>query len=185
MKKRAIWQIAFEFLSIVFAVLLALGLNSFKQNLDAEKEAEKIKNAIIREVMVNETRLDSTLIKNQDYADYLDSLVRLKPYEVKDFYFAYEFELLTNSAWQLSQNNRITTYLEEDFLMEASDIYQTQQFYQNFSEKLFQNIGQMLAQQDELKVADMGLSMYYNIGVINNTAADLLTKQRKFLTKHQ
>ena len=40
MKKKAIAQIGFEFLSVVFAVLLALGLNSYKQELDFENESD-------------------------------------------------------------------------------------------------------------------------------------------------
>ena len=184
MKKKALTQIAFEFLSIVFAVLLALGLNSFKQNMDAKAEAEKIMSSILNEIELNLGRADTTLIKNQDYANYLDSLVQLEPEDVTSFYFAYEFELLTSSAWVLSQNNKITNNLDESFLMDASSIYQTQDFYQKFSEKMFQSIGEMLSQQDKLNQANMALSMYYNIGVMNSVAEDLMMQQRAFLKKY-
>ena len=184
MNKKALWQIISEFISVVFAVLLALGLNSYKQNVDAEAEAERIKDSIIKEVELNLSRVDSTLYKNQDYANYLDSLVRMDPDDGNGFYFAYDFELLTSSAWQLSQNNSVTNSLNEDLLIEAAAIYQTQSFYQNFSEKMFQSIGQLLAQQDQLKESDMILSMYYNIGVMNSVAEDLKSKQENFLSKH-
>ncbi len=184
MKKKAIAQIAFEFISIVFAVMLALGLNSFKQNIDAEIEAEKIKNSIIRECKLNLTKVDSTLKKNEAYASYPDSLVRIEPNKVEGFYFAYEFELLTNSAWKLSQNNNVTNNLEDNFLIAAADIYQTQSFYQEFSEQMFQNIGLLLARQSELEPGDLALSMYYDIGVINNTAEDLKGNFKEFLSQY-
>ncbi len=185
MNKKAIAQIAFEFISIVFAVMLALGLNSFKQSIDAENEANKIKRSIVRECRYNLIKLDSTLILNEEYASYLDSLVQLESDEIEGLYFAYEFQLLTNSAWQLSQNNSVTNNLEEDFLITAADIYQMQSFYQDFSEKTFQNIGLLLARQSELEPSDLVLSMYYNLSVINNTAQGLKNSFNEFLSQYE
>ena len=184
MNRKAIAQIAFEFLSIVFAVLLALGLNSVKQNIDAKTEADKIKKAIVNECRLNLSRVDSTTAKNKDYAEYLDSLIQLDNEDIGGFYFAYDFELLTSSAWKLSQNNLVTNNLPDTFLMEAAVIYQTQSFYQNFSEKTFQSIGALIAQQEGLEPADMALSMYYNVAVINNVAEGLRQDQKEFLNKY-
>ena len=66
MKKKAIAQIGFEFLSVVFAVLLALGLNSYKQELDFENESDLLRERIITEVIANKTRLDSVIIRNEN-----------------------------------------------------------------------------------------------------------------------
>jgi len=184
MKKRALGQIVFEFVSIVFAVMLALGLNSFKQSMDAEKEASAIESSILRECSTNLVKIDSNLSKNREYADYLDSLVALNPEDVNGFYFTYDFDLLANSAWQLSQNNSITNLINAEFLMEASEIYQTQEFYQEFSQQMFQNIGMLLARKNQLNDADLALSMYYNIGVMNNTAEDLKGMYADFLNKY-
>ena len=60
MNKKALTQIAFEFLSVVFAVLLALGLNSYKQNLDLKNEAKFLSQNILNECRSNLSKLDSS-----------------------------------------------------------------------------------------------------------------------------
>ncbi|MEM8895757.1 MAG: hypothetical protein AAGC88_14335, partial [Bacteroidota bacterium] len=63
--KISLWQIAIEFLSVVFAVLLALGLNSYKSNSDLEDEADLLSRKIIKELKKNQLELDTVLVRNK------------------------------------------------------------------------------------------------------------------------
>lgn len=184
MKKISVPQLILEFISVVFAVLLALGLNSFKQSLDQKASARQLKNAIISECERNLIKLDSVFSKNQGYAEYLDSLVRLEPEDITGFYFTFEFELLTNGAWQIAQNNTDINRLDPEFLLNAADLYHMQDFYTEFSSNVFQNVGNTLIQKDKVSNANMAISMYYNVNVMFNAATDLKKSYKEFLEKY-
>ena len=184
MKNIPFGQLAMEFVSVVFAVILALGLNSYKQALDAESEAIVLKNSIIKECQENLIKVDSMLIKNQDYANYLDSLVSLDPDDVQGVKFIYEIELLTDAAWVIAQNNAAINKLDQDFLISSAEIYQTQVFFTEFSRSFFQNLGIMATQQDETPPYSTALSLYFNISVINNGANDLKQSYQELITKY-
>lgn len=185
MKKKALAQIAFEFLSIVFAVLLALGLNSYKQNSDLKNEATNIKQNVLAEFQNNLNKIESVLANNKEYTSYLDSIVSLPEEQVNSFYFNYEFELLTSSAWDVAQNSSAIGLLDDEFLLEAADLYHSQDFYEQYARNVFQSIGEAMMRRDELKESNLAMSMYYSSGVLENTANTLKLGYEDFLKKYE
>ncbi|MEO1254747.1 MAG: hypothetical protein AAFY41_07675, partial [Bacteroidota bacterium] len=177
-------QIAFEFLSILFAVLLALGLNSLKESIDSDNEANTLKVSILKECAENQLKVDSLLINNQDYFNYLDSLIRLDPDDIESIPFQYNLELLTNAAWVIAQNNSSINNLDQDFLVSVAEIYQSQEFFTEFSRSFFENFGSYLSQQDDVTPHTMAISLYFNLNVMNGTARSLQEEYRNLLTKH-
>lgn len=185
MQKKALTGIIFEFISIVFAVLLALGLNSYKQSLDLEKESQRIKDNILAEFQSNLHKIDTILLNNEQYGKYLDSLVRLPRNDVQGFYFEYSFELLTHSAYDVAQNSSSSNLIDNEFMLEAADIYHLQTFLEDFSLRVFENIGVALTKKDELKDGNLALSMYYNHNVMKTTTLSLKEAYQEFLDKYE
>lgn len=184
MNKKALSQIAFEFLSILFAVLLALGLNSYKENIDANIEADIIKQSILKECKENQLKVDSMLLKNEAYYSYLDSLVSLEPDDVDGVSFAYELEFLTDAAWVIAQNNSSINNLDQEFLVSVAEIYQSQAFFTEFSRSFFENIGTYVSRQDEVPPYNTALSLYFNIDVMNSTAKSLQENYKSLFTEY-
>lgn len=184
MNKKAISQLAFEFISIVFAVLLALGLNSYKQNQDLQSEATTLKESILLECKNNFSRIDSTMRMNKDFNDYIDSLVQLNPDDVNSVSFSYGFELLSNSAWTIAQNNKAINSLDQQFLLDAADIYHTQEFYTEFTSSFYQNLGHHIIQMDDIPAFNTALSFHYSLTVMNSSANDLQSKIQLLLDAH-
>ncbi|WP_436516162.1 hypothetical protein [Ekhidna sp. To15] len=184
MKKKALTQIAFEFISIVFAVLLALGLSTYKNSIDMEDESQSVRQNIIQEFQTNLQKIDSVLIKNAIYTSYLDSIVRLQPETVNSFYFDYDFELFTHSAWDIAQNNSSTSLIETQFLLDAADIYHMQNFLEGFAGSVFENIGMALMRKNELQDYNMALSVYYSVNLMNNVSQSLKESYQEFLEKY-
>lgn len=182
MKKKAFAQIAFEFLSIVFAVLLALGLNTFKQSLDLQSEAELLKRKIIQECNHNQLELDTVIIRNTEFKEYLDSLQALDEI-VEDFSIGIASELLTKSAWNFTQASKSFSYLDEDFLNDAATVYEIQEYYMLISNQMFQNFGQMILEDPEIDQS-ISISSYY-LSNLNATANSLNNAYTQFLTKHE
>ncbi len=175
-----------EFISVVFAVLLALGLNSYKQSKDDDNKASSLRSSIINECKVNQVKVDSVLVKNQAYFDLLDSLVRLDREDVHNVPFQYEFDLLTNAAWQIAQNDNSSNLLGQQFLLDASDIYQHQSFFMEFTSSFFENMAGYVLDQDNTPPYDMALALYFNMNVMFSACEELQGKYDKFLaTYHQ
>ena len=180
-----IGQLAMEFISVVFAVLLALGLNSYKQSIDINEEAEIIKASILKECHQNKAKIDSMLIANQSYASYLDSLVSLDPDEVNNVTFKYNLELLTDAAWVIAQNNSAINKLDQEFLINVAEIYQTQIFFTEFSRSFFENLGSFVIKQDENPPYSTALALYFNVNIINNSCSELLNTYQDLFDKYE
>ncbi len=127
MKKRSnIYPILLEFISVVFAVSLALALNSYKQSIDTEKKAISLQASIYQECKRNKIKIDSIIINNEAYINFLDSIIRVEDKENVRFYFDFSFELLYRSFWNMEQNSDAFDQIDKDFIFKVSGIYENQ-----------------------------------------------------------
>ncbi len=180
--KKQLWQIVFEFLSIVFAVLLALGLNSYKQNLDLKKESEVLSAKIIQECAKNLEKLDTVITQNRDFKTYLDSLRELS--DPDGFSFNFSNDLLSSSAWKFTQVSRSFQLMDQEFLDDATELYEVQNYYMNISNQMFQNLGEMLMEIDRTPPKIMVVTSHYYLSNILDAASQLQTTYRDFLNKY-
>ncbi|WP_420578539.1 hypothetical protein [Ekhidna sp.] len=182
MKKKALAQIGFEFLSIVFAVLLALGLNSYKQNRDLEDEGLLLREKILKECQRNNIELDSVLAVNKAFFVQLDSLFRAESIQTNQFNISIENELLTRSAWDFTKASRSFSYIDEDFLGDAAVLYEKQTYYMSIANQMFEKIGDMLMGDPDMEKV-IKLTHYY-LSNLNNAAEDLKNTYSRFLEKY-
>lgn len=183
MNKKAVSQVVFEFISIVFAVLLALGMNSYKQNKDLENEGDLLRYRIIEECKRNLIELDSVLIENERNFSYIDSLASLDEITTNSFDISIANELLTKSAWTFTQASRSFSYMDEDFLSDASILYEEQDYYMKISNQMFEKLGDMLMTDPNIEKV-VKLTHYYLLN-LNNTASELKSTYEEFLENHE
>lgn len=182
MKKKAITQIAFEFLSVVFAVLLALGLNSYKQNLDLKNEATFLSNNILNECKANLTKLDSSIQINEDFHHYIDSLIKAE--EVKGFSFSYNNEMLSSISWNFTKSSKSFSFIDPVFLNDAAEVYELQEFYMKNSNQMFEHLGSMILQIDNIKPRTLAMTGNYYLSNLIGAAKELKSFYEEFLEKH-
>lgn len=183
MKKQSLWQILFEFLSIVFAVLLALGLNSYKQNLDLEKESKVLSIKIIKECVRNLEKLDSVIIQNKEFEVYLDSVLAAD--KIEGFSFNFSNDLLPSSAWKFTQASRSFQLMDQEFLDNATELYEIQNYYMTIANQMFQNLGEMLMQIDSVEPRTLVVTSHYYLRNILDAADGLKTTYEEFLAKYE
>jgi sensor c-di-GMP phosphodiesterase-like protein len=182
MKKKAAAQIGFEFLSIVFAVLLALGLNSYKQNMDLEDEGRLLRARIITECKRNLSELDSVIVENEEFLTYVDSLKQLDEMKISGFSISIASELLTKSAWTFTQASRSFSYMDEAFLNDASILYEQQDYYMTISNQMFEKLGDMLMlDSDADKMVNL---IHYYLSNLNATSRQLKKTYTEFLEEY-
>ncbi len=182
MKKQSLWPIVFEFLSIVFAVLLALGLNSYKENWDLQKESEVLSKKIILECRKNSSKLDSVITQNQAFKSYLDSLLAQET--VTDFSFDFNNKLLSASAWKFTQISRSFPLMDQEFLDYATEMYEVQNYYMTISNNMFQNLGEMIMKAENTEPRIFVLVSHYYLTNILDAALALRKTYQGFLNEY-
>ncbi len=179
--KQSISQILIEFISVVFAVLLALALNAYKESLETRRKADKIKESILMECLSNQEKVKSVLDDNREYFDYIDSLSQLQEKDVKGFGFKFEFELLTKSAWEIAHNTDAVNSINQEFLLQAADLYELQEFIMTFSQEIFSQVGVFISRAESYNSAELVQTMHYYLRIINSVANEYLMESEKFL----
>ena len=182
MKKKAIAQIAFEFLSIVFAVLLALGLNSYKQNADLKSESQLLESNILDECQANLLKLDSSIYENEIYQAYLDSL--LSSDEIDGFEFNFQNKLLSSIAWNFTTSSKSFQFMNPDFLNDAAELYENQDYYMKISNQMFEHLGDMILQIDNTEARTLTLTGDYYLSNLISASKELRSNYQRFLKKH-
>lgn len=143
LNKEFIVKIGIEIFSVVFAVLLALGLNEWRKNKSNHELVKDAYSNIKAEITRNHENLIPVLAEHDSLYNLLDSLVtRLKEND-NDFDFAINelsFATLSNTAWETCKITNSIGYMDFKDVMEISDVYNVQKIYNalldNFMDKV-------------------------------------------------
>lgn len=131
-KKGWIGKLLTEFISVVFAVLLALGLNHWREANNDEKLAEKALVNIFLEIQSNQIDV------LEEMASYKERLKEVKVY--KDSYdkgesmrysLGFNMPMLSDAAWNVANTTGAVKDFDQDLLLELSSIYTFQDMYLN------------------------------------------------------
>lgn len=183
-KQISFWPLLIEFLSVVFAVLLALGLNSYKQTQDLKKESETLTSKILAECSRNMSALDSVNVQNREYLQYLDSLLASE-HEIKGFRIDISGELLHSSTWKYTQNSPAFNYIDGELLNDATEVYELQDYYMNISSQMIQNIGEFQLRSNVVETETLLKTCRYYIRNIVSAGDQLEETYEKILTDYQ
>ena len=142
--------IALEVFSVVFAVLLALGLNNWwkeRSNIELGEEALK---SIVAEMDRNMHELDTAVDQLQIQLDNLN-LEREKYENNTDstYTLGYSHTVLSNNAWRTANITQAILYIDPDIIMEISDIYSIQELYSDFGNNYFKQYSSIEFNKEE------------------------------------
>ena len=131
-KKGWIGKLLMEFVSVVFAVLLALGLNHWREASAEERLAEKALVNIFFEIYRNQKDVADEMISYEErlqvvkaYRDSFD-----KGEEVR-YSLGFNIPLLSNAAWNVANSTGAVKDFDQELLLELSSLYAFQEMYQN------------------------------------------------------
>ncbi|MBO3698279.1 hypothetical protein [Roseivirga sp. E12] len=126
MKKRELSfkTIGLEMFSIVFAVLLALTLDSWQEQQKEQKKVDKALSDIAIEVNSFSSMLEGGLIYNQTAFDSLNHAVEMyKKGEVANFNFGIGRPEIKSLAWQSSKESGITAKFDRNLFLDIAEVY--------------------------------------------------------------
>lgn len=124
--------------SVVFAVLLALGVDEWRERRNQEALAERARASILEEIRANREDLRSSREPNRALLRKIEAaLPRLaedpgaRIEEGSDVQLAVTFQvaLLSSAAWQTAQMTQAAHFLDFDWVTRVSRVYDQQALY--------------------------------------------------------
>lgn len=119
-------KIFIEILSVVFAVLLALGVDEWRDNRKNESRALKAEYNIKDEIELNIERLNNVIVENKSRIVQIDSLIKvyqdqpkLKDIDLPNMIFS----LISTAAWQSVKTTETINHIKFDKVLFYSTFY--------------------------------------------------------------
>ncbi|MDN5202095.1 hypothetical protein QQ008_11995 [Fulvivirgaceae bacterium BMA10] len=185
LNKRFLIKLVAEVATVVFAVLLALGLNSWKENKANRDEAAKALDNIVREVEANLKSLKSNIAVNDEKLPELKIMEdSLENHDKVDSYgVGYDQTFLNEAAWNAANATGSIKHFDYETIHELSEIYQLQTFYSRYGDNFFE-----LAVSPDFYNADRALELVKSnitlIRISNSAGNSLVRLYQDFLAAH-
>lgn len=126
-------KLVFEFLSVSFAVFLALMANQWRDNYNNDKLAKQSINNIQDEIIDNKDVILKTITEHKQLLVLVDSIMPLINDDFNndsDSTIEVSFKLLNSTSWQTAQLTQSISYMDINMVNKISKIYIYQEYYQ-------------------------------------------------------
>lgn len=155
-------EIAVEAVMIVFAVLVALGFEEWREERQLHRLADRARVAVDLELEHNLTefeRAEANLIDEQEkIANALQELIEIQrgmPDTDSTFMgFTLGFPEVSTAAWRVAQVSQAATYLDYDWLVERARQYDGLERYLDFQDQVITAVGLVVATADDEDMND-------------------------------
>ena len=127
-------RIVFEFLSVSFAVFLALAANQCRDNYNNNQQASKSLNNIRIELSENKEIIEKLVPEHKKLLAFIDSVIPVfnVESEADDDTASVDisFQILSSTSWQTAKITQIITNMDLDLVSNISKCYQFQAYYE-------------------------------------------------------
>jgi hypothetical protein len=172
-------DILIEVGSVLFAVLLALGVDDWREARRNEELAEFARRSIVAELRANEKELREAQSDNRLVLERIQ-----RQLSARDTSRTVRFEVdvnvaqLTSPAWDLARATEALRYMDYDWLLETSRLYDLQALLASDQRELLHDLGGMIQSNDA------GIDQFRGRLSIDLTLGDsLLSAYRRFLAR--
>ena len=155
-------EIAIETAMIVFAVLVALGVEEWREERQLHSLADRARVAVDLELQQNLTefrRAEAKLIEGrEEIANAMQVVIEIqrgtRPSTDFELGFTLGFPEVSAAAWRVAQVSQAATYLDYDWLVERARQYDALERYLDFQDQVITAVGLVAATGDEEEDTD-------------------------------
>lgn len=132
-KRLNIQRLIFEFISVSFAVLIALLVNQWREDHNNGKLAEKAIYNIKQELQENKDVLAILIPSHQSTLSQIDSVIEKKENNNSsdDSIISINVTLISSSAWEMAEITNAIFYLDFDDANKMAKVYNLQSYYES------------------------------------------------------
>jgi hypothetical protein len=119
-----------EAVTIIFAVLVALAVDSWKEDMDRRHEVSVAMTSIKKEIEANLQQCTEALSDNTRLVDELNqSIMRYEQGRSEKIRLGIVVADLIDVAWLTTNNNQVVAWFEQDVLFSIGRVYHEQELY--------------------------------------------------------
>ena len=132
-KRLNIQRLIFEFISVSFAVLIALLVNQWREDHNNGKLAEKAIFNIKQELHENKDAMDILIPSHKSILSQIDSIIGRKEKNIStvDSNISIDVTLISSSAWEMAEITNAIFYLDFDDANKMAKVYNLQSYYES------------------------------------------------------
>lgn len=123
-------ELLLEAASVVFAVLLALAVDEWRETKSRDALAARARASILEEIRGNESELRNTRDNNRALLQRIEeTLPRIRQEPETYLEFNFQIALLSSASWHTAQMTQAASFLDFDWLRRVSNVYELQELY--------------------------------------------------------
>jgi AcrR family transcriptional regulator len=123
-------ELLLEAASVVFAVLLALAVDEWRETRSRNALAERARASILEEIRGNESELRRTQDKNRALLQRIEeTLARGRQGPEMSLEFNFQIALVSSASWHTAQMTQAASLLDFDWARRVSKVYEFQDLY--------------------------------------------------------
>lgn len=123
-------ELILEAVSVVFAVLLALGVDEWRETRSQNALAERARASILEEIRSNEAELRRTREANRALLQRIEeTLARGRQGPELTLEFNFQIALVSSASWHTAQMTQAASFLDFDWVRRVSKVYEFQDVY--------------------------------------------------------
>lgn len=179
------WRKAgFEVAAIVFAVLLALWLEGWREDVEEQQRADAFLERIRIEVGQNRDNLRETISEHAGYIEGLQAALDANEYDIEQVgpFLQIEGSATSFASWQSAQMSRSISRFEPETMARLAALYDTQSYYVDYLAFFFRSYTELTTAIQEGQDARMAvLKFHRHLSITNSLAEQLLSRYDAFL----
>lgn len=182
------WRKAgFEVFAIVFAVLLALWLEGWREDVERQERADLFLDRIRAEISQNRENLKETIQQHEEYMAGLEAAIKEGDTSIETVgpFLQIEGSATNSSAWQSAKMSQSISQMPPETVADLASIYDTQAYYGNYLAFFFQNYTDLATAIEMGDASKLHARKFYrHLDVTNTLAEQLLRRYDAFLQQN-
>jgi hypothetical protein len=169
-----------EAISVVFAVLLALAINEWRQGREEARIASEAMDRLRIEIQQNHDNLAAVLDQQAGAIDALGAVIEdLGAGRKPDGELAFNFrtEQVRNAAWETALLTQAVRFIDFELVSSAADIYELQELVSSGVQRVLDRMSALGASEGEQLVRDLRL--------VHSAASQLLSLERQLVRRYE
>lgn len=123
-------ELVFEAVSIVFAVLVALGVDEWREDRADREVADRARVSVLEEMRSNRSELMDSRVDHEALAGRLrETLESLESGDSLEVGVDFSYTLLSDAAWHTAQVTQATQFMDFDWVTEVARAYDLQDLF--------------------------------------------------------
>ena len=179
------WRSAtLEVASIVFAVLLALWLEGWREDIEHQHQAQENLDRVIAEVQQNRSDLIESTALHETYIEALSAALKDDDVSLSKLgpYLKVDGGATSDAAWQSARLSVSISRIPTDVTMQLAALYDTQAYYADYLNFFFQRYIDLISEIQDGPTPDVATRKFArHLAVTNLLASQLIRRYDQFL----